>query len=309
MENTSALQDDTLCLNCGTELRGNFCSNCGQKFLPKRQGITDIVINFIGSFTSFESKFFRTLSLLTFRPGRMINDYLIGRRERYYHPARMYVFLSFILFLIASIKPDDTFQVISNGKVLEGKEKEQVLDTLNWARIGPQTVEEYDSMQNAKPPNERDGKILRFFSKRGIEITQRYEKDNKRIMKTFVESFRANIPKMIFLLLPIFALLLKLLYLRHDFFYSEHLVFAVFFYDFLFLAGIVALLFSLVSWLSWLRFLVYIFVLFYLYKAMKNVYNQSRIKTALKYFTLIISFVICLILALSLNFFVTLSIM
>ena len=95
------------CLNCGTELKGKFCYQCGQKDIARRQTMGDLFTNFLGSFTSFESKFFRSLKTLLFRPGRIIADYNSGKREMYFHPARMYVFLSFIFFLFLALIPDE----------------------------------------------------------------------------------------------------------------------------------------------------------------------------------------------------------
>ena len=114
---------------------------------------------------------------------------------------------------------------------------------------------------------------------------------------------------MIFLLLPVFALILKLLYIRRDFFYSEHLIFSVFFYDFLYLAGIIGLLFSMVDWLEWLQVVIILLTLFYLYKAMRNVYGQSRRKTIVKFFLLFCTFSFILVFALIANALVTFMLM
>src|SRR5690606_21427427 len=157
------------------------------------------------------------------------------------------------------------------------EEKRAFLDSLNttdkWNPVSgedfdPNTLTEYDSIENAKPIDKRDGSVERYFKRKFITLKQQRGWDEKTIWKSFGESLQANIPKMIFFLLPIFALILILLYVRRDFYYSEHLVFTVFFYDFLFLAGIFSLLFSLVSWLEWLNLLLFLYINFYLYKSM-----------------------------------------
>ncbi|MBX2960970.1 MAG: DUF3667 domain-containing protein [Cyclobacteriaceae bacterium] len=306
------------CLNCGTPLTGKFCGQCGQKDLPRRQAIGDLSINFISSFFSFESKFFKTFISLMFKPGILIRDYNEGKRERYYHPARMYVFLSFIFFLIFTLMPDeDKINVQEDGKELTREEKRAFFDSLNannnayWNPIqdvnyDPKTLEEYDSLENAKPLEKRDGRIERYFKIKFITLKQQRGWDEKTIWKSFGESLQANIPKMIFFLLPVFALILKLLYIRRDFYYSEHLVFTVFFYDFLFLAGILGMLFSLVSWLEWINFFVFLYINFYLYKAMRRVYGQSRFKTVVKFFLMISIFFFCILFAFVINALVTL---
>lgn len=318
------------CLNCGALLQGTFCHACGQKNLPRRQDIGDFIINFVSSFYSFESKFFKTFGYLLFRPGRIINDYNAGKRESYYHPARMYVFLSFIFFLVLSLVPDENkVNINSNGKELSAEEKRKVLDSVqvsldsvnfkmpsanwtnssNWGSGDPKTLAEYDSIENAKPIAKRDGSVERYFTEKFIKLKQENGDDDKAIINRFFDSFLENIPRMIFLLLPIFALILKLLYIRKDFYFSEHLVFSVLFYDFMYLIAAVGLFCSFVPWLEWVSSLLWIVVFFYLYKAMRQVYKQSRGKTISKFFLLNFIFMIALITAFAVNGIITLMLM
>ena len=317
-EEAGTVSGNANCLNCGAVMTGPFCSNCGQKDLPRRQAIGDLSVNFISSFFSFESKFFKTFASLLFKPGILILEYNEGKRERYYHPARMYVFLSFIFFLIFAFIPDDEkIDLQEDGREMTREEKRAFLDSLNtnsnayWNPVqgedyDPKTLAEYDSLENAKPLEKRDGKIEKYFKKKFLTLKQQRGWDEKTIWKSFGESLQANIPKMIFFLLPVFALILKLLYVRRDFFYSEHLVFTVFFYDFLFLVGVLGLLFSLVSWLEWINFFIFLYINFYLYKAMRRVYGQSRGKTLVKFFLVISIFFFCIVLGFILNAVVTL---
>ena len=297
------------CLNCGAPLAGKYCAQCGQKDLPRRQAIGDLSINFISSFFSFESKFFKTFASLLFKPGRIVVEYNEGKRERYYHPARMYVFLSFIFFLLFALLPDEDKLVLTDdGRQLTPEERTALLDTLNripWEQFDPKTIAEYDSIESTKPPGERDGWIERYFTKKFIELRQRKEYQNRSIWVSFGESFQSNVPRMVFLLLPVFALLLKMLYFRRDFYYSEHLVFSVFFYNFLFLSGIIGMLCSLTVWLEWLNIIIFFYVFFYLYKAMRNVYGQSRMKAVMKFIVLSGSFLIIILCAFLVNLLVT----
>lgn len=329
-EETGKNPEQKNCLNCGAPLHGTFCHACGQKNLPRRQDIGDFIINFISSFYSFESKFFKTFGFLLFRPGRIINDYNAGKRESYYHPVRMYVFLSFIFFLVLSFIPDeDKININSDGKELTSKQKKELLDTLkldlkpvivmgadsagldgsNWSKADPNTIEEYDSIENLKPLAKRDGKIERYFTEKYIKLRQENGDDEKAILKNFFQSFLENIPRMIFLLLPIFALILKLLYIRRDFYFSEHLVFSVLIYDFMYLIGSLGLLCSMVDWLDWIPRILSLAGFFYLYKAMRKVYKQSRGKTISKFLLLNFIFFICLMIGFTVNAFITLILM
>ncbi len=306
-EQEGKTQGNAHCLNCSAPLTGPYCGQCGQKDLPRRQGMGDLLLNFISSFFSFESKFFKTFGALLFKPGLLIFEYNEGKRERYYHPARMYVFLSFIFFLIVALIPDEKkVDMRSNGKTLSDKEKVIVLDSLATADIGPKTVAEYDSLQNAQPVNKRDGFLKHFFMRRFIELKERQGNTEISLWRSFGENLQDNIPKMIFFLLPVFALLLKLLYLKGDYFYSEHLVFSVFYYDFLFLVGSISMLFSLVSWLDWIPGIIFLYTLFYLYKGMRKVYQQSRFVTIVKFLILTWIFFFCVLGAFLINVLVTL---
>ncbi len=329
-EETGKNPEQKNCLNCGAPLHGAFCHDCGQKNLPRRQDIGDFIINFVSSFYSFESKFFKTFGFLLFKPGRIINDYNAGKRESYYHPARMYVFLSFIFFLVLSFVPDeDKININRDGKELSSEEKREVLDSVrvnldslnikvpsgdwtnssSWGSDDPKTIAEYDSIENSKPLAKRDGTIERYFTEKFIKLKKENGDDDKAILKSFLNSFLENIPRMIFLLLPIFALILKMLYARRDFYYSEHLVFSVLFYDFMYLIGAVGLLCSMAGWLDWISGLLWIVVFFYLYKAMRQVYKQSRGKTILKFLLLNFLFFICLTIGFTVNALITLMLM
>lgn len=310
------------CLNCGTPLTDKYCSHCGQRDLPARQDLGDLFINFISSFYSFESKFFKTFQYLLFRPGKIVAEYNAGKRESFYHPARMYVFLSFVFFLLMSMVASTDDLGLNNSGEFNAKDSVRTdslmarvdslvaaeVDTVNEAgglkfKYKPvtegtntpeaTTVEEYDSIQNTLPESERDNFIIRYFERKGREIEARGKDKEKDLTKQFMDDAVGNIPRMLFFLMPIFALLLKLLYVRRDYFYSEHLVFTVIYYDFIYLAGSLIILVNQVEWLSWLQYFLYAWIFIYLYKSMRHVYKQRRAKTVAKYFLLLSMFLVC----------------
>lgn len=299
------------CLNCGTPLSGKYCSSCGQRDLPARQNLGDLLINFISSFYSFESKFFKTFKYLLFYPGKIVTEYNSGKRDSFYHPARMYVFLSFIFFLLFStvFSTDDmdfdekgNFNAKKDSINVDSLVRKNIKDGLvvgneavnvSFDDEKMKTVEQYDSMQNALPPEERDGYIIRYFERKGREIEAREGATQGQIAKAFINDMMENTPRMIFILMPLFALLLKLFYIRRDFYYSEHLIFTIFFYDFIYLIGSLIILVNNVEWLWWLELALYLWIFIYLYKAMRKVYKQRRAKTVIKFMLLNFLFVFC----------------
>jgi hypothetical protein len=312
---TTPLPEETqiikVCLNCNTPLTGKFCSQCGQKDLPARQDLGDLFINFISSFFSFESKFFKTFKDLVLKPGKIVNEYNAGRRESYYHPARMYVFLSFIFFLTLSfVVNTDEIEVGKNGDINEVNQN--LKDSINAKvdsvkkvngikfqsavdELNVETVEQYDSLQKALPEDKRDNFISRYFNRKSLEVETKSKGKESEIVRGMLDDMYSNIPQLIFFLMPIFALFLKLLYVRRDFYYSEHLIFTIFYYDFAYLMGTFIILCQQVNWLEWLGYVLYIWMFIFLYKSMRKVYKQRRFKTILKFSLVLGLFFMCVI--------------
>ncbi len=300
----AGLSDD--CLNCGSPLTGTYCSQCGQKNIPKRQTLGELFENFLGSFFSYESKFFRTLKHLLFKPGFLTEEYNAGRRERYYHPARMYVFISFIYFLLFFSLPDKDGQ--GNIADNDGVATRDSTDNFSFSLTSDnyKSKSEYDSVQATLAESARDGWFIRKMQYREIELNEKYKKSSTEFISDFGESFASNTPKVLFFLLPIFALLLKFLYFRKDFFYSEHLVMSIYFYNFFFAAGIITILLELIPGLDWISVITALVVMAYLLLAMRNVYKQRWGKTIFKYILLSFSFLVCLGIGLFMNLAITL---
>lgn len=150
-ENASHDHENKICLNCGTELKGLFCHQCGQKNIPRRQALGELIENFLGSFFSFESKFFRTTRYLLLRPGFLVNEYNAGRRERYYHPARMYVFISFVYFLIYFSIPDEGKDIVQTDNKELAYQSSRNGTNFNLGSREYKTRAQYDSVQATLP--------------------------------------------------------------------------------------------------------------------------------------------------------------
>lgn len=92
-----------------------------------------------------------------------------------------------------------------------------------------------------------------------------------------------------FFMMPVFALILKLLYIRRNRFYVEHLIFAFHFHAFGFLYALLFLLF--VNFLpEWVYGILSIYIFVYLYIAIRKVYQQNHFKTFVKYSTLLFAY-------------------
>lgn len=346
-------QNNEHCLNCGTKLLDTFCHHCGQKDIPKRQTLGELWTNFISSFWSYEGKFFLTTKFLITKPGFLALEYNAGRRESYYHPARMYVFISFIFFLLFSTvtsleesdkdAPKETVELdaddlkelkkdhpklnidsLIQGSLKHPKDSSTLLvskvliDSIgkldkkpktkdkgvsfNLTDSNYETIEQYDSAQLTLPEAKRDNWITRRFWVRNFELKDRYK--DKDFGKEFGKAFLDNFSKVLFFLLPVFALLFKLLYVRKDYFYSEHLVFSIYYYNFFYLAGSLQIIvnrFEGIAVMEWIGTIIGFWIFVYLLFAMKRTYNQGWGKTILKFLLFSFLFFICIGIGFSIN--------
>jgi hypothetical protein len=115
--------------------------------------------------------------------------------------------------------------------------------------------------------------------------------------KGFGRAVYENVPKMMFIFLPLIALVMFVLYLGSGRYYVEHLLFFVHYHSFFFLAGTgILLLDNLATWFAGTRaesafnvaeaitgFGLFVYVPYYLYRAMRRVYGQGRGVTLVKY--------------------------
>jgi len=311
--NTGKPHPNENCLNCGTKLVGNFCHKCGQKDIPRRQVIGDLVSNFIEAFTNFDGKFLKTTKYLFLKPGFLPLEYNKGRRETYFHPVRMYTFASFLFFILFVALPDSDNDAVDAGLSKEDKEELAKIGldstlTYNDSLYRPndksgmawslssdyETVKQYDSAQRLLPEEQRDGWWERLANRRGIELTKKYKEDNKKLGEAFLAIIGDNFSTALFFLMPFFALVMKLLYIRRDYFYAEHLSFTIYYYNFFYLAGSLMMVFNIIPALDWISVLIGCWIYFYLLFAMKRMYAQGWGKTILKFgiFTFLFSFLL-----------------
>lgn len=93
------------CLNCETplEMADKFCHQCGQLNTTKRLALKDFFQEFFASFISYDSKLWRTVTTLLFKPGRVTKEYCAGKRTQYANPFRFFLTVSIVFFLIIQL--------------------------------------------------------------------------------------------------------------------------------------------------------------------------------------------------------------
>ena len=91
------------CPNCGSYRPDRFCSHCGQNDRDYMRGLWSVVYEFFREMFELDSRLFRTLKSLLFRPGHLSREFSRNRRAAYMSPVRLYLFTSFLFFLVLSI--------------------------------------------------------------------------------------------------------------------------------------------------------------------------------------------------------------
>src|SRR5215813_8096009 len=88
----------THCENCGAELQGHWCAQCGQPAIDYRRSFRHVIADLLDEFLNWDSKFFATIALLILKPWRLTNEFLAGKRVRYVNPLRLYLLASILFF-------------------------------------------------------------------------------------------------------------------------------------------------------------------------------------------------------------------
>jgi hypothetical protein len=199
--------------------------------------------------------------------------------------------------LLDSLKTGQFFKNFDTGK----KKRGIALSSMEY-----ESVEQYDSSEMAKPESERDGWLKRRLTVRSILLNQKYKDRSDQFAEDFKQAFMDHFSQVLFYLLPFFALLLKLLYIRRNYYYSEHLVLSICYYNFFYLAASLILLLNLIPGLGFVTMLIGFWIYFYFLFAMKRMYNQSWRKTILKFVIFSWLFAFLMLIGVSINAMVTL---
>jgi hypothetical protein len=93
---------ETKCLNCGADLSGPFCHQCGQHAHVHRT-LSSFFHDFLHGVLHFEGKIWRTLPMLAWRPGELTRRYIDGQRARFVSPIALFLFCVFLTFAVMGL--------------------------------------------------------------------------------------------------------------------------------------------------------------------------------------------------------------
>ena len=98
------------------------------------------------------------------------------------------------------------------------------------------------------------------------------------------------LPTVMFVLMPLFALLLKGLYRRQHQYYLAHLIFSLHFHSFVFVLFIVNLLLGYLHLSDWFEPVLFLLPAVYFYLALRNNFGQLRLKTLAKVLLMMVTY-------------------
>ena len=359
-----------VCANCGAELLGEYCYQCGQPVKGMIRPLSSMMHDVADTILNIDSRIFRTLWPLFVKPGYLSNEYFAGRRVRFVTPFRLYFFLSIAAFFAIQLSLGDvSFSGINiegpnNASISSALTKEEVLARRDTEIAGMETAraaisaiskvekaeratQKLDDKENAvrkeadkriayldkvalakanntPPPPESEGEVdedvnsfdvhgkkwdektnpvqfdwLPAFANvrlnaaigRALANAERFRKDPKPLV---IGGFSV-LPQVLFVVMPLFALILKIFFIFRRRLYMEHLIIALHSHAFIFLSLLlITLMIALKGWaagsaawlvvpLDWLIFFASWWIPIYLFLMQKKVYKQGWIMTTLKF--------------------------
>lgn len=324
------LKPGEVCLNCGTTLSGQYCGNCGQRATSRLISIWQLLREAFGDLFEIDSRIWRTLIPLTVRPGKLTRDYLEGRRARFMPPFRTYLVLSIIFFLVAFFDPKEEFGILfgpepgtaelsedappGEGAPSANQSQDDILDDPALGEFAPaepdspiEDGEEFNitfgdgETTTTDNCDEIDAEDLppwlaaRLTPARLKVMCERVVADDGR---AWGSKLLDNVPAALIALLPLMALVLKILYPLSKRYYVEHVLFVVHYHAFIFLILTLQVMFSRLTSFVGLpdgiatttMVAVSVYIPVYLYKAMRHVYEQRRLMTGAKFLILLVAY-------------------
>src|SRR5467141_3049334 len=138
----------THCENCGAQLTGKYCAQCGQPAIDYRRSFRHVIVDVLDSFLNWDSKFFATIGLLIAKPWRLTNEFLAGKRVRYVHPLRLYLLASILFFFAVNYWAKSIHLQTGN---LSPKDRAQLEAELKSENIRPEARSKIERALNLSP--------------------------------------------------------------------------------------------------------------------------------------------------------------
>jgi Protein of unknown function (DUF3667) len=204
------------CKNCDALLLGRFCVNCSQAANVHVPTTLELVHELLEGITHSDSRLWRTLTTLWFKPGKLTQEFVAGRRVAYLPPFRLYLILSIIFFLMLSF-------VHASGELLKFDEALKPGGTAtNAAAPAEMRIASCQDLKVSDRPS---------WTPRLQHICEAVRQDSaENLLRVVI----GTMSKAMFIFLPLVAFLHMLIYWRPRYRYAEQLLFFVHLHAFYF---------------------------------------------------------------------------
>jgi hypothetical protein len=322
---TTAMESTDLaprCGNCQTPLAGGWCHQCGQPVKGLVRPLSGWVADFFDSVFDYDGRLPRTLVPLLLRPGFLTREYTAGRRVRYVTPVRLFLFLTIALFLAVQLFADFGGSLATDHYRPDTEDAPRIERIVSWLPEGERQAVLRDALEPPPPPSGNElhfsgldadpalqvGWLPDSFNASLRDAVRHMTRNMDRINQdpgAFVEQMLGVAPQTLFLMLPVFALLLKLAYVFKRRLYLEHLLVALHSHAFVALAlllivllGALATAVAHIGWLAgslqWLVAALWVWIPVNLFLSQKRIYGQGWWLTGLKFALIGLAYMILL---------------
>ena len=274
------------CPNCLTKLQidSKFCRHCGQEQTNLHIGFWELVKDFFSNNFNFDARLLVTLRHLLVNPGFLAIEFAAGRRAAYVPPVRLYLFISFVYFLVLGLDLGELFNPPS--KSIEATPNTEIsTDSVS-------TAESDTNFVYLKGINEGSGAgldlavdrgdlkyypMMEHLVSQGAKLLNDPDSHESELWQLFYRSLSIAM----FVLMPFFALLLWLFAGRPRPYYIDTLIFSIHFHAFAFIVFTISNLLAIFIDTFWLDLLVFLMFFVYLTVGLKGL-NQLSLSRAIR---------------------------
>ena len=294
----SPIRKDKTCLNCRHVVEQKFWPNCGQENSDTRKTFHHLFVHFFEDLTHYENAFWKTIKNLLLKPSTLTKEYLSGKRLSYLAPVRLYIFISFVTFLLIAMFPNHVTENLAKDdkevtSKFENSDKNHVkkMTVFNDDKFFEmKSMKEIDSIQKYGKEEEKYSAFQYWAYEKMVYVTEHNTKNE--IVEKFIESFIHNIPKILFIIMPFFAFFLWIFHSKKRWYYFDHGIFTLHYFSFLLLIFLILFIINKIVGLfdnGFITVVGYIINLvgtlwmcYYFYPAHHRFYGESRFVSFVK---------------------------
>lgn len=222
--------DRSGCAACDTPLIGRYCHACGQDARARPAPLKDMAVEVAKSYSPIDGKLARTLAVLVMRPGRLLEAYRAGAGSLYVTPLKLFVATTAMFLAVMNFSGTTLYQ--STWFADQGRTPVAVFDPVaDVVEVeGAVYTERWLQPHVEQPVDPEVAQAIRSAAVTaadpGARAAYRLEASSLRTEELMNQRLSAWLPNVIWLLMPLYAVLLMPLFGRRRLF-LEHVIFAM----------------------------------------------------------------------------------